>query len=101
METNIKSSKKLSFREVLLLKEEDDLKDLLEYTFNMCTTNREELYWLICILRGLMNIPNKNNSAAYDNLQINCWQYKLHPYIEKYKRRWHHSNYNFKDITNE
>ena len=101
MEVTTKYSKKLSIIKALHLKEEDDLKDLLEYTFNMCTNNREELYWLVCILRGLMNIPNKNTMSTYDNQKINYWQYKLHPYIEKYKRRWHHSNYDFKDDINE
>ena len=90
---------KLTLEEALNLKECDDLKDLLEYTFNMCNTNREELYWLICILRGLMNVPNKCTLAHYDKYKINYWQYRLHPYIEKYKRRWHHTNYNYKDIN--
>lgn len=96
-----KSSKRLSIEEALNLKECDDLKDLLEYTFNQCKTNREELYWLVCILRGLMNIPNKCTSPVYDNYKINYWQYKLHPYIEKYKNRWHHSNYEYKDKSDE
>ena len=95
---NTKSSR-ITLGEAKLLQECDDLKDLLEYTFDMCNSNREELYWLVCILRGLMNIPNKCTEPVYDNYKINAWQYKLYPYIEKYKRKWHHSNLDYKDAV--
>lgn len=87
-------SKNKSLEEnVLVFAECDDLKDLLEYTFNLCKSNKQELYWLICVLRGLMNIPNKRKEDVLENIKINAWQYILHGYIEKYKKRWHHSNY--------
>jgi hypothetical protein len=93
------TSFKETLGEALLQKECDELKNLLEYTFDMCNSNREELYWLICILRGLMNIPNKCTEPVYDNYKINAWQYKLDPYIEKYKKRWYHSNKKYKDTV--
>lgn len=74
-------------------KEIEDLKNLIEDTFDLCTTNKEEIYWLICLLRGLLNIPNKRLETINENYKINLWQYQLHPIIEKYKKRWHHSNY--------
>lgn len=86
------SKKSWTYDECLEKKECDDLKDLFERTFDLCKTNREELYWLICILRGLMNIPNKRKEQTLTNQRINFWQYYLYPYIESYKHRWHHSN---------
>lgn len=74
-------------------KEEQDLTDLIEDSFDLCTTNKEEIYWLICLLRGFMNIPNKRIEFCLENFEINRWQYQLHPIIEKYKKSYHHSNY--------
>lgn len=71
--------------------EEQDLTDLIEDSFDLCMSNKEEIYWLICLLRGFMNIPNKRTEYNIDNFKINAWQYKLYPIIEKYKKKWHHS----------
>lgn len=74
-------------------KELEDLENLIEDTFDLCTTNKEEIYWIICLLRGLLNIPNKCIETTNENYKINLWQYQLHPIIEKYKKRYKHSNY--------
>lgn len=73
--------------------EEQDLQDLIEDTFDLCVSNKDEIYWLICLLRGFMNIPHKRTEYCPENFEINKWQYQLHPIIEKYKRKWKHSNY--------
>ena len=73
--------------------EENDITDLIEDTFDLCISNKDEIYWLICLLRGFMNIPNKRTEYCVENFEINKWQYQLHPIIEKYKLKWKHSNY--------
>lgn len=73
-------------------REEQALLDLIEDTFDLCTTNKEEIYWLISLLRGLMNIPNKRKEYCAENYKLNMWQYNLEPIIEKYKKQYHHSN---------
>lgn len=70
-----------------------ELSELIEETFDFCASNKEEIYWLICLLRGFMNIPNKRTDYNSENFKINFWQYQLHPIIEKFKKRWKHSNY--------
>lgn len=72
---------------------EDELKSLIEETFDLCTSNKDEIRWIICLLRGFMNIPNKNTKYCAENFKINKWQYDLHPILEKYKQRWKCSNY--------
>lgn len=71
----------------------DELYTLIEDTFDTCASNREEIYWIITLLRGLMNIPNERLDYNPDNANLNLWQYQMHPILEKYKRHWHHSNY--------
>lgn len=71
----------------------EELYSLVEDTFDTCSSNREEIYWLICLIRGLLNVPNERVDYGVDNISINMWQYQLHPIIERYKRHWHHSNY--------
>jgi len=71
----------------------EDLANLVEDTFDTCSSSREEIIWTICLLRGLMNVPNKRKENHPNNYHINLWQYQLHPIIEKYKKRWKHSNY--------
>lgn len=73
--------------------EEQDLLDLIETTFDTCATNKEEIYWLIAIIRGFLNIPNKRTDYCAENFKINFWQYQMHPIIEKFKKKYHHSNY--------
>jgi hypothetical protein len=72
---------------------EEDIKTAIEDTFDTCSTNREEIYWLICILRGFMNIKNKRKEAVVDNYRINLWQYQLFPIIESIKRRYNCSTF--------
>ena len=67
---------------------EEDIKDLFEDTFDTCTSNREEIYWLIAILRAFMRIPNKNTSLNSDNMQINSWQYQIVPIVEHLMNKW-------------
>lgn len=72
--------------------EEQDLKDIIEETFDLCTTNKEEIYWLITLLRNFMQIPNKRTEFNKENYKLNLWQYNLYPIIEKYRKKWKHSN---------
>ncbi len=66
---------------------------LIEDTFDMCETNKEELYWLVCLVRGLMNCPNQRVSGdKIQNMKINYWQNMLDPFIRKYKRKFHHGS---------
>lgn len=73
--------------------EDEELYDVIESTFDTCSSNREEIYWIITLLRGLMNIPNERQDYSVDNANLNLWQYQLHPILERYKKHWHHSNY--------
>lgn len=74
-------------------KEIEDLTNLIEDTFDLCISNKDELYWLISLLRGFMYIPNKRKEYCNENFEINRWQYQLHPILEKYKKKWCHSNH--------
>ena len=65
-----------------------ELSELIEDTFDLCKSNKEEIYWLICLLRTFMNIPNKRTDYNSENFNINLWQYQLHPIIERFKQRW-------------
>lgn len=74
-------------------KREKDLEILIEETFDLCITNRDEIYWLICLIRSFLNIPNKRVEPVVDNFRINRWQQQLHPIVEIYKKRYNCSNY--------
>lgn len=67
---------------------EEDIKSIFEDTFDTCVTNRDEIYWLISILRAFLKIGNKNTSFNTDNMQINKWQYEIVPIIENFMRKW-------------
>lgn len=67
---------------------EEDIKDIFEDTFNTCTSNREEIYWLISILRAFLKTGNKNTSLNIDNMQLNSWQYQIVPIINKLLKKW-------------
>ena len=67
---------------------EEDIKAVLEETFDTCSSNREEIYWLITILRAFMKIPNHNTSTNSDNLQLNMWQYQIVPIVEQLIKKW-------------
>jgi len=67
---------------------EEDIKNLIEETFNTCLSNREEIYWLITLLRGFMKVPNKNTKLTPDNMQLNKWQYEMTPIIESFMKKW-------------
>ena len=69
-------------------KAEEELRELIEDTFDLCSTNKEEIYWLITVLRGIMRIPNKRTDNHVENYKLNYWQYQLNPIIQKYIKRW-------------
>ena len=72
-------------------KELDDLYTLIEDTFDTCSSSREEVYWLIAILKLFLNSPNKYTQLTADNAQINYWIYSLYPIVEGWKTKYHHS----------
>ena len=67
---------------------EEDIKCIIEETFDTCLSNREEIYWLIILLRAFMRLPNKNTVLSADNMQLNKWQYEIVPIIEKFMKKW-------------
>lgn len=75
-------------------KELDELYTLIEDSFNACDSNKEELYWLVSILKLLMNSANQRKETCIENMQINYWMYCLYPHIEEYKKKYHHSTAN-------
>lgn len=82
-------------------KELDELYYLIETTFDKCKSNTDELYWLIAVLKILLNYPNQYTEYNIDNIKINYWILKLYPIFEKYKKRWHHSTEKHMDIYNK
>ena len=72
-------------------KELDELYTVIEDTFNTCSSSKEELYWLIAILKLFLNSPNKYTQLTADNAQINYWIYSLYPIVEGWKTKYHHS----------
>lgn len=67
---------------------EEDIKNILEDTFNLCRSNREEIYWLITIFRAFMKVPNKEKKMSIDNMHLNEWQYNIVPIVEQLMRKW-------------
>lgn len=67
---------------------EQDISDFLEESFDLCQTNREEIYWLITVLRGFMGIGNRRTDPEIDTYKLNYWQYILTPAIERLKRKY-------------
>ena len=67
---------------------EEDIKCIIEETFDTCLSNREEIYWFITLLRAFMRLPNKNTVLSADNMQLNKWQYEMVPIIEKFMKKW-------------
>lgn len=67
---------------------EEDIKCIIEETFDTCLSNREEIYWLITLLRAFMRLSNKNIVLSADNMQLNKWQYEMVPIIEKFMKKW-------------
>lgn len=76
----------------------DELYTIIEETFDTCSSSREELYWLIAIIKILTNNSNKYTECTSDNAQINYWIYSLYPIIENWKRKYHHSTQNLVKI---
>lgn len=72
-------------------KELDDLYTIIEDTFDTCSSSREEVYWLVAILKLFLNSPNKYTQFTADNTQINYWMYSLYPIVESWKMKYHHS----------
>lgn len=67
---------------------EQDIDSFLEESFNLCRTNREEIYWLITVLRGFMNIGNKRIEGKIDTYKLNYWQCLLNPTIQRLKKKY-------------
>lgn len=67
---------------------EQEIQDFLEESFDLCRTNREELYWLITVIRGFMNVGNKRIESHADVYRLNHWQYNLNPAITRLKRKY-------------
>lgn len=67
---------------------EEDIKVIIEETFDTCMSNREEIYWLITLLRAFMRLPNKNTTLNADNMQLNKWQYEIVPIVENFMKKW-------------
>ena len=67
---------------------EEDIKCIIEETFDTCLSNREEIYWLITLLRAFMRLSNKNTVLSADNMQLNKWQYEMVLIIEKFMKKW-------------
>ena len=72
-------------------KELDELYEVIEDTFDTCSSSREEVYWLIAILKLFLNSPNRYTQFTADNMQINYWIYSLYPIVEGWKTKYHHS----------
>lgn len=81
-------------------KELDDLYTIIEDTFDTCSSSREEVYWLIAILKLFLNSPNKYTQFTTDNVQINYWMYSLYPIVEGWKAKYHHSTANLVKVNN-
>lgn len=67
---------------------EEDINSFLEESFDLCQTNREEIYWLITVLRGFMNVGNKRIDVTPDVYKLNYWQTVLNPAIQRLKRKY-------------
>ena len=67
---------------------EEDINDFLEESFDLCRTNREEIYWLITVLRGFMNVGNKRVEPKTDVYKLNYWQCWLNPTIQILKKKY-------------
>ncbi len=72
-------------------KELDELYEVIEDTFDTCSSSREEVYWLVAMLKLFLNSPNKYTQSTTDNAQINYWMYSLYPIVEGWKMKYHHS----------
>lgn len=72
-------------------KELDELYTIIEDTFDTCSSSRDEVYWLVSILKLMLNSPNKYTKYSVDNMHINYWMYSLYPIVEKWKKKYHHS----------
>lgn len=72
-------------------KELDELYEVIEDTFDTCSSSREEVYWLIAILKLFLNSPNRYTKFTRDNAQVNYWMYSLYPIVEGWKTKYHHS----------
>lgn len=81
-------------------KELDDLYTIIEDTFDTCSSSREEVYWLIAILKIFLNSPNKYTQTTAENAQINYWIYSLYPIVEGWKAKYHHSTANLVKVSN-
>ena len=83
---------------ILSFKELDELYEVIEDTFDTCSSSREEVYWLIAILKLFLNSPNKYTQLTPDNAQINYWIYSLYPIVEGWKMKYHHSTAKYVQI---
>lgn len=66
----------------------EDLTDIIEETFNTCDSNKDEIRWLISLLRGFMDIPHKRKEYCAENYKLNLWQYQMYPIIKNFRKKW-------------
>ena len=69
-------------------KKEEELKQIIEDTFDTCENNRDEIRWLISIIRSLIRVPNKITRPIPETYKLNLWQYQLNPIIQNYFKKW-------------
>lgn len=67
---------------------EEDIKEIIENTFDTCENNRDEIRWLISILRGFMRIKHKRLEQNPETYKLNLWQYQLDLILKKYYKKW-------------
>lgn len=67
---------------------EQEINDILEESFDTCSSNKEEIVWLITLLRAFMKIPNKRLENVAENYQLNAWQMQINPRIKEFLKKW-------------
>lgn len=67
---------------------EENIKTIINDTFDTCENNRDEIRWLLSILRSFMCIPRKRNEYKAESFKLNLWQYQLQPIIQHFYKKW-------------
>lgn len=72
---------------------EEDTLNLIEDTFNTCTSNKDEIRWLITLLRAFCDIPIKRTDTSTESYNLRLWQYQMHPIVHNYRKKWKCANH--------